>query len=126
MATADATLLCIILVFLAIFQLLLIAGLPLGRFAWAGRHEVLRTCQRIGSALSIALYLVFALLVLERAELTSFIYSASFIGVAVWVLTGYSTLSVIMNGISRSKSERLVMTPVSLMLAGRCLVVAIR
>ena len=40
MATADATLLCMILAFLAIFQLLLIAGLPLGRFAWGGRHEV--------------------------------------------------------------------------------------
>ncbi|TFC80303.1 hypothetical protein E3O45_02495 [Cryobacterium sp. TMS1-20-1] len=49
MATADATLLCIILVFLAIFQLLLIAGLPLGRFAWAGRHEVLPTHLRIGT-----------------------------------------------------------------------------
>ena len=126
MVTADATLLCIILVFLAIFQLLLIAGLPLGQFVWGGRHEVLPTHLRIGSALSIALYLVFALLVLERAELTSFISSASFIGVAVWVLTGYFTLGVIMNGISRSRSERLVMTPVSLVLAGRCLVVAIR
>ncbi|TFD19929.1 hypothetical protein [Cryobacterium sp. TMS1-13-1] len=126
MTTADAPLLCTILVFRAIFQLLLISGLPLGRFVWGGRHEVLPTHLRIGSALSIALYLVFALLVLERAELTSFISSASFIGVDVWVLTGYFTLGVIMNGISRSKSERLVMTPVSLVLAGRCLVVAIR
>ncbi|WP_233198143.1 hypothetical protein [Cryobacterium sp. Y50] len=57
--------------------------------------------------------------------LTSLIPTATFIGVAAWVLTGYFTLGVIMNGISRSKPERLVMTPVSLVLAGLCLVVAI-
>ncbi|WP_233198142.1 hypothetical protein [Cryobacterium sp. Y50] len=71
MTTAAATLLCIILAFLAIFQLLLIAGLPLGRFAWGGQHAVLPTHLRIGSAVSIVLYLVFALLVLERVALTS-------------------------------------------------------
>ncbi|WP_104136722.1 hypothetical protein [Cryobacterium sp. Y62] len=125
MTTAAATLLCIILAFLAIFQLLLIAGLPLGRFAWGGQHAVLPTHLRIGSAVSIVIYLVFALLVLERVALTSLIPTATFIGVAAWVLTGYFTLGVIMNGISRSKPERLVMTPVSLVLAGLCLVVAI-
>ena len=125
MTTAAATLLCIILAFLAIFQLMLIAGLPLGRFAWGGQHEALPTHLRIGSAVSIGLYVVFALLVLERVALASLIPIATFIGVAAWVLTGYFTLGVIMNGISRSKPERLVMTPVSLVLAGLCLVVAI-
>ncbi len=125
MTTAAAILICIILGLLAIFQLLLIAGLPLGRFAWGGQHEVLPQRLRIGSAVSILLYAVFALLVLERAQLTSLIPSATFIAVAMWVLTGYFALGVLMNGISRSKPERFLMTPVSFVLAGLCLVVAI-
>lgn len=125
MTTSAAILICIIVGLLAVFQLLLIGGLPLGRFAWGGQHEVLPTRLRIGSAVSIVLYALFALLVLERAQLTSLIPSATFIFVATWVLTGYFALGVLMNGISRSKPERFLMTPVSLVLAGLCLVVAI-
>ncbi|GAA3887946.1 hypothetical protein GCM10022381_32340 [Leifsonia kafniensis] len=125
MTTTAAILICIILGLLAIFQLLLIAGLPLGRFAWGGQHEVLPSRLRIGSAVSIVLYAMFAFIVLEAAQLTSVITSATFVTVAMWVLTGYFALGVLMNGISRSKPERNLMTPVSLVLAGLCLIVAI-
>lgn len=125
MTSAAALLICVILGLLAIFQLLLIAGRPLGKFAWGGQHEVLPSRLRIGSAISILLYALFALLVLERAQLTSLIPSATFLAVAMWVLTGYFALGVIMNGISRSKPERFLMTPVALVLAGLCLVVAL-
>jgi hypothetical protein len=37
--------------------------------------------------------------------------------VFTWILTAYFTLGVLMNGISRSKPERLVMAPVALLLA---------
>ncbi len=43
----------------------------------------------------------------------------------MWVLTGYFTLGIVLNGISRSKPERNVMTPVSLLLAVLCLIVAL-
>ena len=43
----------------------------------------------------------------------------------MWVLTGYFALGIVMNAISRSKPERFTMTPVSLVLAGLCLVVAL-
>ena len=125
MTSAAAVLICIILGLLAVFQILLIAGLPLGRFAWGGQHEVLPTRLRIGSAVSIVLYALFALIVLEAAELTSLIQSETFVTVAMWVLTGYFALGVLMNGVSRSKPERNLMTPVSLVLAGLCLFVAI-
>jgi hypothetical protein len=44
--------------------------------------------------------------------------------VAVWVLTAYFGLGVVMNAASRSRPERLVMTPVALVLCGACLLVA--
>ncbi|MGO4103373.1 hypothetical protein AB4Y63_05425 [Leifsonia sp. YAF41] len=124
MTSVAAVLICIILGLLTVFQILLIAGLPLGRFAWGGQNEVLPTRLRIGCAVSVVLYVLFALIVLEAAGLTSLIQSETFVTVAMWVLTGYFALGVLMNGISRSKPERNLMTPVSVVLAGLCLVVA--
>ncbi|MEW9873186.1 hypothetical protein [Arthrobacter sp. HS15c] len=60
---------CALLAALAVFQAALIAGAPLGRFAWGGQHDVLPAKLRIGSATSMtptvvvltALYLVLSL-----------------------------------------------------------------
>jgi hypothetical protein len=41
------------------------------------------------------------------------------------VLTAYFALGVVMNGISRSKPERLVMTPTTLLLAALYLVLSL-
>jgi hypothetical protein len=109
---------------LAVFQLLLIAGAPLGRFAWGGRTSVLPTGLRIGSAVSIALYAVFALVVLQTGGLSS-VLPGGLVGVAIWALTAYFAVGVAMNAASRSRPERLVMTPVALALAVVCLVLAL-
>jgi hypothetical protein len=109
---------------LAVFQLLLIAGLPLGRFAWGGQNAVLPTNLRIGSAVSIVLYAIFAVLILQAADAVA-VLPAGLAGVAIWVLTAYFAVGVAMNAVSRSRQERAVMTPVSLVLAAACLVLAL-
>jgi preprotein translocase subunit SecG len=43
----------------------------------------------------------------------------------MWVMTAYFVLGVIMNGISRSKPERLIMTPTTAALAALYLVLAL-
>jgi hypothetical protein len=110
---------------LAVFQLLLIAGAPLARFAWGGQHVVLPTGLRIGSAVSIALYGVFALLMLQTAGAFA-VLPDGLAGVAIWVLTGYFALGVAMNAASRSRPERLVMTPTVLVLTVVCLALALQ
>jgi hypothetical protein len=45
--------------------------------------------------------------------------------VAIWVLTGYLALGIVMNAISRSRPERFVMTPTVLVLTAVCLVLAL-
>ncbi|WP_244292716.1 hypothetical protein [[Micrococcus luteus] ATCC 49442] len=45
---------------MAVFQAALIAGAPLGHLVWGGRHKVLPPNLRIGSAVSIVLYALFA------------------------------------------------------------------
>lgn len=112
-----------ILATLTIFQLLLIAGQPLGRYAWGGQHDVLPNNLRIGSMVSIVLYAVFAVIILETAGLITLGFAIP--GWAIWVLAGYSTLGVLMNAISRSKPERNVMTPVALLLAVACYALAL-
>ena len=121
MIIGAAVLAVVVLVGLAVLQALLVAGRPYGHLAWGGQHRVLPRRLRIGSAASIALYAVFAGVVLAAAAPDA----PRWLEVAVWVLTGYSALGVLMNAVSRSRPERLVMTPVCLLLAGCCLVVAL-
>nr|WP_246406904.1 hypothetical protein [Modestobacter versicolor] len=102
----------------------LVAGAPLGRFAWGGRHEVLPTGLRVGSVVSVLLYAAIALVLLEAAD-ASELLPAGFVSVAAWVLTGYFALGVVLNAASRSRPERLVMTPVALLLTAVCLVLAL-
>ncbi|WP_411374424.1 hypothetical protein ACLH0K_15445 [Arthrobacter sp. MPF02] len=119
-----AVLACALLAALAVFQGALIAGAPLGHLAWGGQHRILPAKLRVGSAVSIALYALFAYTALARANLVPALVSGGFTAVATWVLTGYFTLGVLMNGISRSKAERLVMIPTALALAGLYLMLA--
>lgn len=109
---------------LAIFQAALVAGAPLGRFAWGGQHVVLPRNLRVGSAVSIALYAFFAVLILQAAGAVD-VFPGGFADVAIWVLTGYFALGILVNAISRSRPERLVMTPTALLLAAACLVLAL-
>jgi hypothetical protein len=125
MTSAAAILLCVLLGALAVFQLALVAGAPIGRFAWGGQHDVLPTRLRIGSVVSILLYGVFAVIALERARLIDIIQGDTFETVAMWVLTGYFALGIVMNAISRSKSERMVMVPTTIVLTVLSLIVAL-
>lgn len=115
----------VILGALAVFQAALIAGAPLGHLAWGGRHKVLPPNLRIGSAVSIVLYALFAYIALARAGLSAPLISGTFTDVAAWVLTAYFAVGVVMNGISRSRPERFTMTPVALVLAALYLVLSL-
>jgi len=109
---------------LAVFQILLVAGLPLGRMAWGGAHPVLPMKLRIASLSSVVLYVFFALVILHQAGVLQ-VFAGEWTGVVLWVLVAYFSLGVLMNGISRSKPERLVMTPVAAVLAVSFLYVAL-
>jgi hypothetical protein len=109
---------------LAVLQLLLVAGAPLGRFAWGGAHVVLPRTLRIGSAVSVALYAVFALLMLQAAGVFA-VLPRGLAGVAIWVVTVWLAVGIAMNAVSPSRAERLLRTPTSVVLAVVCLVLAL-
>lgn len=125
MHTSAAVVTCVLLAALAGFQFALALGVPWGRFAWGGQHEgPLPTGLRIGSAVSILLYVLFAAVLLDRSGLLD-VLPDSVSRVSAWVLLGYFSLGVVLNGISRSRGERMLMTPTVLVLALCTLVVAL-
>jgi len=110
---------------LAVFQLTLALGAPLGRFAWGGGHERLPTALRIGSAISIALYALFCAIIAERAGLVALFPWSSVSEIGAWVVTGYLGLGIVMNAISRSPYERYTMTPLIIVLFAMASIVAL-
>ena len=108
--------LTVVLALLSLFQLALILGAPLGRFAWGGQHRVLPPRLRVGSAVSILIYGLIATIAWDRVGLID-VFAEPISEVAMWVFFGYFVLGILMNGISRSKLERYTMVTVSIVLA---------
>jgi len=79
---------------------------------------------RVGSLISICLYALFAVIILESAGVTSVVAADRISDVSIRVLTCYFLLGTLVNAVSRSKPERVVMTPVALTLSVLCLLVA--
>lgn len=107
----------LILVGLSVFQFLLIIGKPLGDYAWGGQRRVLPKKLRIASVFSIFLYLVFVLFLISKAGMVNVIIDATVVNVGMWIFTIYFTVGIFVNAISRSKKERMLMTPVAASLA---------
>lgn len=124
MVTTAAAAACVVLAALAVFQVALALGAPIGRFAWGGQHDVLPTRLRIGSAVSVVLYAAIGAILLAHAGAISIGLSDRVVEIAAWVVTGYFVLGILMNAISRSRPERLVMTPTCAVLAALSAVVA--
>ncbi|MGP6169869.1 hypothetical protein ACTU6V_01520 [Microbacterium sp. A204] len=78
---------------------------------------------RIGSVISIIIYAFIAFIAWERVGASSLL-PAAFTQVAMWVVFTYFALGIVMNAISRSKSERYTMTPVVAVLAIVSLLIA--
>lgn len=102
---------------LSVFQIALILGAPLGRFAWGGQHRLLPPKLRIGSVISIIIYAIFAIFTLNKASILSWISQGNVLNITLWIIFAYLVLGVFMNAVSRSKPERYTMTPVALILA---------
>ncbi len=119
-----ATISITLLILLVVFQILLAAGAPFGHFAWGGQHKTLPRKLRVSSALSIVIYVMFALFILSRAGIWQLIPQGSFLDISLWVMGGYLVIGVLMNAMSHSKPERYVMTPTALILAVCMLIIA--
>jgi hypothetical protein len=110
---------------MSVFQLLLVIGLPFGRLAYGGKYEKLPSKMKITSLIGIVIFIFASLSVLERAEIIIIFNNPMFVTVFVWIIAVYLAFNTLMNAISKSKWEKLIMTPISLTLAICCFIVVI-
>jgi hypothetical protein len=120
----SAVIVTMILIGLTCFQILLILGLPLGKYAWGGFYEVLPQNFKIGSLFAIIIYAFIDAVVLSRARLISLNLS-SINGETIWLVVGYFLIAVFANLNSKSIDEKRVMTPIAIALCILCLIVGI-
>lgn len=116
--------LTVILAALAVFQLALALGAPWGQLAWGGQHRVLPARLRAGSAASILIYALIAAVALDRGGLID-VFPDAFSAISMWVVFAYFALGILLNAASRSKTERAVMVPVTIVLAALSLLIAL-
>jgi len=107
------------------FQILLALGFPYGKAAWGGKHVKLPSSLRIASLFSAGVFVVASLFVLERADILLVFNSPTIVTIILWILVSFLGLNTLSNLASRSKLEKRIMTPISLILALLCLIVSI-
>jgi hypothetical protein len=125
MAELAAWTVVILLAALSAFQVALALGAPLGHYAWGGQHRVLPARLRLGSLFSVVTYVLIAVVVLARVGVLATELPDGFLRAATWVLAAYFLVGIGLNAASRSRGERLVMTPVVTVLCALTVVVAL-
>lgn len=114
-----------LLAVLALFQLALVLGAPWGSFVWGGEHKVLPSRLRMGSAISILLYALFATVSLDRTGVIDPFPGNGFSTIAMWIIAAYLLLSMLPMLSSRSPLEKFTMAPASLVLSVLAVLIAI-
>ena len=118
-AIAGAVLLALVM----IFQVLLAAGLPLGRAAWGGEHRVLPPRLRRASLSASPALGAAAWILLARVGLVEPGADSTGVRVLTWIFVGLFSMNTLGNLASKSRTERYLMTPATLILVG-CFLVA--
>ncbi len=110
---------------IAVFHVLLSLGLPLGEAAWGGSHKILPSKLRLASLISSIILLIAGLILLHQGKVvfisTDYILSR----VIVWIFTAFLGLNTLGNFVSKSKKEKMIMTPISALALLSCLFVAV-
>ena len=103
----------VLLLAVAVMEIMLIFGLPLGEFTMGGRFKVLPPMYRIFAASSVILQLFGAAMILQCGGLMNMWFAGNVIKIICFVFAGFFAVNTVMNLISPSKKEKYVMTPLA-------------
>ena len=120
----SAIAVAVIFLSIAIFQVLLSLGYPLGEYAMGGLYKVLPNKLRIISAFNAMLLIFMGFVFLHHANVFD-VFRFLPTDILVWVITIFLGINSLANLVSRSKKERFVMTPLSSVAFILCLYIAI-
>jgi hypothetical protein len=111
----------------AIFQIALVAGAPLGEYTMGGQHPGKLPGQfRVTAAVSAIIMVAQSGHYLAQAGILNPALSPGQNAIVNWFWFGFAVLGLIVNSISRSKKERNTWVPVLLVSAVCTLLVAVR
>lgn len=100
-----------------ILSILLVCGLPLGELTMGGQYKVFPKKLRIVLVLQLALQIFFVIIILQMGGIIPLWFSKNVTKIICIVMAVYLSLNTVMNCISRSKKEKFIMTPLSLISA---------
>lgn len=114
----------IMFVSIAVFQVLLSLGYPLGEFAMGGYYKILPKKFRVVSVVNAIILLFMSVVFLQHSNV---LQGLNFIptNILVWVITIFLGLNTIANLVSKSKKERIIMTPLSSIAFLLCLFISL-
>ena len=104
---------------IVIMTVLVVYGLPLGEFTMGGQHKILPKKFRVMAAISVAIQIFAMIIILQAGGFISLWLSFKLTKYICFFFAVYLSLNTIMNMISKSRKEKYVMTPLSL-IAGIC------
>ena len=104
---------------IAIMTVLVAYGLPLGEFTMGGQHKILPEKFRVMAVISVAIQICAMIIILQAGGFISLWLPFKVTKYICFFFAVYLFLNTIMNMISKSRKEKYVMTPLSL-IAGIC------
>ena len=104
---------------IATMTVLVACGLPLGEFTMGGQHKILPKNLRVAAVISVAIQIFAMIIILQAVGFIPLWFSLKVTKYICFFFAAYLSLNTIMNMISKSRKERFVMTPLSL-IAGIC------
>jgi hypothetical protein len=111
---------------IALFQLAIVLGAPVGEYAYGGQHEgVLPTRFRIASVVSILVMLAIAGHYLAQIGVFSPVLDQDGNAIANWGFVGFFALAALMNNITKSEKEKRVFGSITLAMLLSAILVAL-
>ncbi|KAB1641420.1 hypothetical protein [Gulosibacter chungangensis] len=125
MATVLAFALTGMLGLLAIFQIALAAGAPLGKFAWGREHTTLPLNLRFGAISAVLRYAFIVFIALDRSG-TIAVLPEEFSFWVMWLIVAHLGFSVILSLLSKSKYEKMTLAPYTFAMGVLSLLIALQ
>ncbi len=100
-----------------ILSILIICGLPLGELTMGGQYKVFPKKLRIILVTQLILQIFFVVIILQIGGIIPLWFSGKVTRIIGIVMAVYLSLNTVMNFLSKSKKEKYIMTPLSLISA---------
>ena len=100
-----------------VLSILIIMGLPLGELTMGGQYKVFPKKLRAALVSQLLLQVFFVIILLQKGDIIPLWFSYNTTKIISIVMAVYLSLNTLMNLMSKSKKEKFIMTPLSLITA---------